>query len=135
MTLPLSPPVKPQLAISRKELPEGDDYCYEVKLDGFRCVVFVDGEETYLQSRGGKPFSRYFPELTFPRGRYVLDGEIVVRGSGGREDFDALGNRIHPAAPRVAHLSQEPPAAYVPFDLLAEGSKSLLERSFRERRA
>jgi ATP-dependent DNA ligase len=135
MTLPLSPPLKPQLAISRKELPQGDDYCYEVKLDGFRCVVFVDGEETYLQSRGGKPFSRYFPELTFPRGRYVLDGEIVVRGSSGREDFDALGNRIHPAASRVARLSQETPATYVAFDLLAEGSKSLLERPFRERRA
>jgi ATP-dependent DNA ligase len=135
MTLPLSPPLKPQLAISRKELPQGDDYCYEVKLDGFRCLVFVDGEETYLQSRGGKPFSRYFPELTFPRGRYVLDGEIVVRGSGGREDFDALGNRIHPAASRVARLSQETPATYVAFDLLAEGSKSLLERPFRERRA
>jgi ATP-dependent DNA ligase len=134
MSLPLAPPLKPQLAISRKELPEGDDYCYEVKLDGFRCIVFVDGAEAYLQSRGGKPFSRYFPELRFPRGRYVLDGEIVVRGSDGREDFDALGQRIHPAASRVARLSQETPAAYVAFDLLAEGSKSLLDRPFRERR-
>jgi ATP-dependent DNA ligase len=135
MSLPLSPPLKPQLALSRKELPEGEQYRYEVKLDGFRCLVYVDGEDTYLQSRGGKPFSRYFPELTFPRGRYVLDGEIVVRGADGREDFDALGQRIHPAASRVARLSEETPATYVAFDLLAEGEQSLLERPFSERRA
>jgi ATP-dependent DNA ligase len=135
MSLPLSPPLKPQLALSRKELPEGEQYCYEVKLDGFRCLVFVDGGETYLQSRGGKPFGRYFPELKFPPGRYVLDGEIVVRGAGGREDFDALGQRIHPAASRVARLAEETPATYVAFDLLAEGNKSLLERPFSARRA
>jgi ATP-dependent DNA ligase len=135
MSLPLSPPLKPQLALSRKELPEGEQYCYEVKLDGFRCIVFVDGEHAYLQSRGGKPFGRYFPELSFPSGRYVLDGEIVVRGAGGREDFDALGQRIHPAASRVARLARETPATYVAFDLLAEGSKSLLARPFKERRA
>jgi ATP-dependent DNA ligase len=134
MSLPLSPPLKPQLAISRRELPRGEDYCYEVKLDGFRCLVFVDGGEAYLQSRGGKPFSRYFPELTFPRGRYVLDGEIVVRGVKGREDFDALGQRIHPAASRVARLAAETPATFVAFDLLAEGSTALLKRPFGERR-
>ncbi len=105
MSLPLSPPLKPQLALSRKELPTGEEYSYEVKLDGFRCLAFVDGEETFLQSRGGKPFGRYFPELALPRGRYVLDGEIVVRGADGREDFDALGQRIHPAASRVERLS------------------------------
>jgi ATP-dependent DNA ligase len=135
MSLPLSPPLKPQLAVSRKELPEGEQYAYEVKLDGFRCLAFVDGEETFLQSRGGKPFSRYFPELTFPRGRYVLDGEIVVRGGDGREDFDALGQRIHPAASRVARLAEETPAVYVAFDLLAEGEQALLQRPFSERRA
>ena len=86
MTLPLSPPVKPQLALSRKELPTGEQYLYEVKLDGFRCLAFVDGEEVFLQSRGGKPLGRYFPELALPHGRYVLDGEIVVRGADGRED-------------------------------------------------
>jgi len=134
MSLPLSPPLKPQLALSRRELPEGDEYTYEVKLDGFRCIVFVDGEEVFLQSRGGKPFSRYFPELTFPRGRYVLDGEIVVRGADGREDFDALGQRIHPAASRVARLAAKTPAIYVAFDLLAEGSRSLLELPFAKRR-
>ena len=135
MSLPLAPPLKPQLAVSRKELPEGEQYVYEVKLDGFRCLAFVDGKETFLQSRGGKPFSRYFPELGFPPGHYVLDGEIVVRGADGREDFDALGQRIHPAASRVTRLAAETPAVYVAFDLLAEGSRTLLERPFSERRA
>jgi ATP-dependent DNA ligase len=135
MTLALSPPVAPQLALSRKELPEGDQYAYEIKLDGFRCVAFVDGEDVYLQSRGGKPFSRYFPELRFPPGRYVLDGEIVVRGAGGREDFDALGQRIHPAASRVARLAAETPAVFVAFDLLAEGDQVLLAQPFAQRRA
>jgi ATP-dependent DNA ligase len=135
VSLPLSPPLKPQLALSRKELPEGEQYTYEVKLDGFRCIAFVDGEDTFLQSRGGKPFSRYFPELRFPPGRYVLDGEIVVRGADGREDFDALGQRIHPAASRVARLAAETPATYVAFDVLADGDETLLERPFAERRA
>jgi ATP-dependent DNA ligase len=135
MSLPLSPPLKPQLALSRKELPTGEEYSYEVKLDGFRCLAFVDGEEAFLQSRGGKPFGRYFPELALPRGRYVLDGEIVVRGADGREDFDALGQRIHPAVSRVERLSVETPARYVAFDLLAQADESLLDRPFFERRA
>jgi ATP-dependent DNA ligase len=135
VTLPLSPTVKPQLALSRKELPTGADYCYEIKLDGFRCLAFVDGEEVFLQSRNGRPLGRYFPELTLPRGRYVLDGEIVVRGSDGREDFDALGQRIHPAISRVERLAGETPAVYVAFDLLAREDESLLERPFSERRA
>jgi ATP-dependent DNA ligase len=135
MTLALSPPIKPQLALSRKELPAGEDYVYEVKLDGFRCLAFVDGAGVFLQSRNGKPLGRYFPELVFPGGRYVLDGEIVVRGAGGHEDFDALGQRVHPAASRVERLSAETPAVYVAFDLLAVHDESLLERSFAERRA
>ena len=106
MTLPLTPPLQPQLALSRKALPEGEIYVYEIKLDGFRCLAFVDGEEIFLQSRNGRPLGRYFPELLFPAGRYVLDGEIVVRGADGREDFDALGQRIHPAASRIELLSQ-----------------------------
>jgi len=134
MTLPLAPPLTPQLALSRKTLPEGDEYCYEVKLDGFRCVAFVDGEEIYLQSRNGRPLSRYFPELVLPVGRYVLDGEIVVRDGGGREDFDALGQRIHPAASRIERLAAETPAEYVVFDLLALEDDTLLERPFVERR-
>jgi ATP-dependent DNA ligase len=135
MSLPLSPPLKPQLASSRKELPIGEEYCYEVKLDGFRCLAFVDGEEVFLQSRGGKPLGRYFPELVLPSGRYVLDGEIIVRGENGREDFDALGQRVHPAVSRVERLSVETPARYVAFDLLARDQESLLERPFAERRA
>jgi ATP-dependent DNA ligase len=135
MTLPLSPPISPELALSRKALPEGEDYVYEVKLDGFRCIAFVDGEEVFLQSRNGRPLHRYFPELVFPPGRYVLDGEIVVRDADGREDFDAIGQRIHPAASRIELLSRETPGVYVAFDLLAREDDSLLERPFSERRA
>jgi ATP-dependent DNA ligase len=134
VSLPLTSPLKPQLALSRKELPEGEQYVYEVKLDGFRCLAFVDGEEVFLQSRNGKPLTRYFPELTFPPGRYVLDGEIVVRDGHGREDFDALGQRIHPAASRIERLAGETPALYVAFDLLARDDEELLERPFAERR-
>lgn len=137
MTLPLSPPLKPQLALSRKALPldAEDRWVYEVKLDGFRCIAFVDGEEAFLQSRSGKPLGRYFPELELPAGRYVLDGEIVVRDASGREDFDALGQRIHPAASRIELLAAETPARYVAFDLLALDDESWLGRPFSERRA
>ena len=134
MSLPLKPPLKPQLALSRKELPQGEDYSYEVKLDGFRCLAFVDGHEVFLQSRSGKPLGRYFPELVLPAGRYVLDGEIVVRDADGREDFDALGQRIHPAASRIERLSVETPACYVAFDLLAHDDHVLLELPLSERR-
>lgn len=135
MSLPLEPPLKPQLALSRARLPEGEEWCYEIKLDGFRCVAFMDGGELFLQSRNGRPLGRYFPELVLPEGRYVLDGEIVVRDAHGREDFDALGQRIHPAQSRVQMLSESTPAVYVAFDLLALGDEELLERPFRERRA
>lgn len=135
MSLPLAPPLKPQLALSRKQLPEGEDHCYEIKLDGFRCIAFVDGDEVFLQSRNGKPLGRYFPELAFPTGRYVLDGEIVVRDPDGRENFDALGQRIHPAASRIELLSKETPSVYVAFDLLAREDQTLLELPFSERRA
>lgn len=135
MTLPLEPPLKPQLALSRARLPEGEEWCYEIKLDGFRCVAFMDGGELFLQSRNGRPLGRYFPELVLPEGRYVLDGEIVVRDARGREDFDALGQRIHPAQSRVQMLSESTPAVYVAFDLLALGDEQLLERPFHERRA
>ena len=127
MALPLTPPVKPQLALSRKELPVGPDYCYEIKLDGFRCLAFVDGEDICLQSRNGRPLGRYFPELVLPAGRYVLDGEIVVRDGAGREDFDALGQRIHPAASRIERLAGETPAVYVAFDLLALEDRVLMD--------
>ena len=135
MTLPLEPPLAPELALSRRELPEGPGWSYEIKLDGFRCLFFVDGEELFLQSRNGRPLGRYFPELVLPPGRYVLDGEIVVRGADGREDFDALGQRIHPASSRVQMLARSTPASYVAFDLLALRDEALLERPFAERRA
>jgi ATP-dependent DNA ligase len=135
VTLPLKPPLKPQLALSRKELPAGEQYVYEVKLDGFRCIAFVDGDDVFLQSRNGKTLGRYFPELALPAGRYVLDGEIVVRDGDGRENFDALGPRIHPPASRNERHAGETPAVYVAFDLLARDDRSLLELAFSERRA
>jgi ATP-dependent DNA ligase len=135
MTLPLTPPLKPELALSRKALPTDEDYVYEVKLDGFRCIAFVDGDEVFLQSRNGRPLGRYFPELKFPPGQYVLDGEIVVRDAAGREDFDALGQRVHPAASRVQRLAAETPAVFIAFDLLAYEQNSWLEQPFAQRRA
>ncbi len=135
MSLPLKPPIEPQLARSKPELPVGEDWVYEPKYDGFRAITFVDGEEVVIQSRGGKPLSRYFPELAFPPGRYVLDGEIVIDGEDGEQDFDALSQRIHPAASRIAMLAEQTPARYIAFDLLAHEDESLLERPLAERRA
>jgi ATP-dependent DNA ligase len=135
VSLPLKPPIKPQLALTRKELPKGEEWAYEQKLDGFRAIVFVDGEESYIQSRGGKALSRYFPEMSFAPGRYVLDGELVIRDAEGSLEFDALQERIHPAESRINLLSKEIPAGYVVFDLLAEGDESLLDAPLAERRA
>ena len=135
MALPLAPPIKPQLALTRKELPTGEEWAYEQKLDGFRAIVFVDGEGVYIQSRGGKELARYFPELSFAPGRYVLDGELVIRDADGNPEFDALQSRLHPAQSRIELLAAEIPATYVAFDLLAEGDDSLLEVPFGERRA
>ena len=134
MALPLSPTVAPQLARSAGELPTGDGWRYEPKLDGFRAIVFVDGEDVVIQSRGGKPLNRYFPELGFPEGRYVLDGEIVIATASGGQDFEALQSRIHPAASRVAMLAEQIPATFVAFDLLAEDDETLLSVPFAERR-
>jgi ATP-dependent DNA ligase len=135
VALPLKPPLPPQLARSAPELPDGDGWLYEPKLDGFRAVVFIDGDEITVQSRNGKPLGRYFPELRFPAGRYVLDGEIVIRAPGGGEDFEALQGRIHPAASRIERLAAEQPATFVAFDLLASDDDSLLEAPLTERRA
>lgn len=134
MALPVSHPLPPQLARSRTSLPEGDGWAYEPKWDGFRAIVFVDGDDVHIQSRNGKPLTRYFPELTFPAGRYVLDGEIVILNAQGGQEFDLLGQRIHPAASRIAKLAVETPARYVAFDLLAHGDESLLGLSYAERR-
>jgi ATP-dependent DNA ligase len=136
MALPLSPPLLPQLARSRSSLPDDEGaWAYEPKWDGFRCVAFVDGAEVDLRSRNDKPLTRYFPELAFPAGRYVLDGEIVIFNQGGGTEFDLLGQRIHPAASRIERLSVETPAVFVAFDLLAAGDDVLLERPYLERRA
>lgn len=133
------PPVSPMLAKPAASLPEG--WLYDPKWDGFRSIVFRDGDEVELGSRNEKPMTRYFPELVeavraeLP-GRCVVDGEIVVADTAGeRLDFEALGQRIHPADSRVRMLSQATPAAFVAFDLLALGDQDLTGMPFRERRA
>jgi ATP-dependent DNA ligase len=135
MALPLQPPLLPQLARSAKTLPGGGGWSYEPKWDGFRTIAFVDGEDVYLQSRSGKPMRRYFPELTFPAGRYVLDGEIVLFDEHGRQDFDALGQRVHPAESRIRMLAEQTPTRFIAFDLLALDDETLLELPHGERRA
>ena len=138
MTLPLKPPVLPQLARSAKELPEGDGWAYEPKWDGFRTIVFRDGDDVHLQSRNGKPMNRYFPEVVeavreLPLERAVIDGELIVVVDGVQE-FDLLSQRIHPAESRVRMLAEQTPAAFVAFDLLAEGDEALLDLPYAERR-
>ena len=134
MALPLKPPVQPQLALSRKTLPEGEGWAYEPKWDGFRALAFVDGDDVFLQSRTGKPLRRYFPELVFPEGEYVLDGELVILGTDGHEEFDALQNRLHPAESRVNMLAEQTPAVFRAFDVLALGGRKALGNALRERR-
>ena len=134
MPLPLGRPVLPQLARPAAALPEGEDWAYEPKYDGFRAIVFVDGAEVEVQSRNGKPLTRYFPELAFPEGRYVLDGEIVIHATDGGEEFNLLGQRIHPAASRIARLAAETPATFIAFDLLAVDDEVLLAQPWRVRR-
>jgi ATP-dependent DNA ligase len=136
MDLPVMPPVSPMLAKSVPEIPDVGHV--EPKWDGFRTIVFRDGDEVVLGSRNERPMTRYFPEVveavlaSTPR-RCVLDGEIVV-ARGDRLDFEALQLRIHPAASRVELLSRETPASLVAFDLLALGDDDLMARPFRERR-
>jgi ATP-dependent DNA ligase len=134
LVLPLKPPLEPQLARPRAKLPEGEDWAYEPKYDGFRAIAFVDGDEATIQSRSGKPLARYFPELRFPPGQYVVDGEIVIDAADGHEDFGALQQRIHPAESRIQMLAEQTPARYIAFDVLALGGESWLERPFEERR-
>jgi ATP-dependent DNA ligase len=126
------------LAKSVSGLPDADGYLFEPKFDGFRALVFRDGDEVELLSRNERPLTRYFPELLDPMRaqlpeRCVIDGEIVVAGPGGL-DFDLLGQRIHPAASRINRLAQETPATFIAFDILALGSDDLRERTQRERR-
>jgi ATP-dependent DNA ligase len=133
------PPVSPMLAKLARQLPEADGLVYEPKWDGFRCIVFRDGPEVELGSRNERPLTRYFPELLEPLRaalppRAVVDGEIVIAGTGGL-DFDALLQRIHPAASRVDMLAETTPASFVAFDLLALGPDDLRPAPFAQRRA
>ena len=136
--LPVMPPVKPMLARAVHEVPRAPGLSYEPKWDGFRCVVFRDGDELVLGSRNDRPLTRYFPELvdllsTALPPRCVVDGEIVVVTDGGL-DFDTLQNRLHPAASRVRLLAEQTPASFVAFDLLALGDRDLTTEPFRVRR-
>lgn len=138
MKLPVQPPVLPMLAKRVSAVPDVGDWIFEPKWDGFRTLVFRDGQELFLQSRDGKPMGRYFPELLEPLQdqlpeRCVLDGEIVI-AQHGVLDFDALQMRLHPAASRVRMLSEQTPASVVFFDLLADGERDLTQRPFIERR-
>jgi ATP-dependent DNA ligase len=134
VALPLKPPIEPQLALSRKTLPTDEGWAYEPKYDGFRALAFVDGDDLFLQSRSGRPLARYFPELEFPDGRYIIDGELLILGEDGIEIFDALQNRLHPAESRVKMLAEQTPAIFRAFDLLAVGDESALDNPFSERR-
>jgi ATP-dependent DNA ligase len=139
MDLPVNPPILPMLANRVSELPPGEGWIFEPKWDGFRALVFRDGNETFIQSRDEKPLDRYFPELVatikaqLPE-RCVLDGEIVIAGEGGL-DFVSLQLRLHPAESRVKLLSAQIPASIVFFDVLSEGDEDLRGAPFAERRA
>src|SRR3954453_3192945 len=139
MDLPVLPPVKPMLAKAATKLPTGEDFFYEPKWDGFRCIVFRDGDEVELGSRNAPPLPRFFPEVVaavkanLPE-KCVVDGEIVVP-RGDRLHFEDLLQRIHPAESRINLLAEQTPASFVAFDLLALGDGSLLETPFAERRA
>jgi len=137
MTLPIPLSLEPMEAEPVDALPEGPGWSFEPKYDGFRCIVFRDGNRVLLQSRRQRPLARFFPEVaqavaTMPAQRFVLDGELVIRGAG----FDALQLRLHPAASRISRLSRETPATFVAFDLLADTEgKALLGDPFAQRRA
>ncbi|NLA35627.1 MAG: ATP-dependent DNA ligase [Actinobacteria bacterium] len=140
MTLPVQPPFRPMLSKAAPALPAGDDhdFTFEPKWDGFRCTIVRDGDRIGLGSRNEKPLTRYFPELMEPirdmlPERIVLDGEVVVATERGL-DFDALGQRIHPAESRITRLSLETPASFVAFDLIALGDVDHQQTPFGERR-
>jgi ATP-dependent DNA ligase len=136
--LPVMPPVRPMLAKAVYEVPRDEGLRFEPKWDGFRCIVFRDGDEVELGSRNDRPLTRYFPEMlpalkeALPE-RCVVDGELVVVTGEGL-DFDALQQRIHPATSRIRRLAQETPASFVAFDLIALGDRDLSDEPFAERR-
>ncbi len=138
MRLPFAPPIEPMLSTAADALPGGEGWQFEPKWDGFRTVVFRDGDEILLQSRDGKPMDRYFPELVAPLARTlpergVVDGEIVIVGAAGL-DFEALLLRVHPAASRVKLLATQTPASFVAWDLLALGDEDLRDAPLAVRR-
>jgi ATP-dependent DNA ligase len=138
MALPLSQPIAPMEALSVEDIPIGPEWQYEPKWDGFRCLAFRDGASVELQSKSGQPLTRYFPEMVealrgVKSSAFVLDGEIVIPDDGALS-FDALLQRIHPAASRVKLLARETPGLFIAFDLLAEGKRALLDRPLAERR-
>jgi len=137
--LPFDPPIEPMLAKAADGLPEGDGWLFEPKWDGFRAIVFRDGDESYIQSRDLKPLNRYFPELEAPLKaslpeRCIVDGEVVIAGDGGLQ-FEALLLRIHPAESRVRMLAEQSPASFVAWDLLALDDTDLRATPQGERRA
>jgi len=138
MAFTINPPLPPMEAKSVYEIPAGDNWQYEPKWDGFRCVAFRRGEEVYLQSKAGQPLARYFPDVVdaiskLPARDFVIDGELAIP-IGGALSFDELQLRLHPAASRVAKLAKAHPALFIVFDLLAQDRQALLQRSLRERR-
>ncbi|MEK6373876.1 MAG: ATP-dependent DNA ligase [Acidobacteriota bacterium] len=139
MKLPIDPPLAPMLSTAAAELPDGEGWQFEPKWDGFRTLIFRDGDEILLQSRDEKPMNRYFPELVAPLlaalpERCVVDGEVVIVGPNGL-DFEALLLRIHPAASRVKLLAEQTPASFVAWDLIAIGDEDLRDVPLETRRA
>src|SRR5579862_9641876 len=136
--LALPPPVEPMETRPAPRIPQGDEWIYEPKWDGFRCLAFRDDDDVELQSKSGETLTRYFPEIVAAlknsgKRKYVTDGELLIP-SGDGADFDALLQRIHPAESRVRQLAKETPAVYVIFDLLVEDRSALYERALRDRR-
>jgi ATP-dependent DNA ligase len=141
--LPVNPPIEPMLARAVPDIPVADGMTYEPKWDGFRCIIFRDGAEVELVSRGNKPMNRYFPEVVRQAldqlpARSVIDGELVVirrePGALPKLDFELLQQRIHPAASRVSLLAARTPAEFIAYDLLALDDESFLEQPYERRR-
>src|SRR5436309_9315603 len=138
MSFLIKPPLPPMESRSANEIPTGDNWQYEPKWDGFRCLAFLDGDDVYLQSKSGQPLGRYFPDVVEAvrklRGKdFILDGELTIPINGALS-FDELQLRLHPAASRVAKLAAAHPALFIVFDLLGLQRQSLLKKMLRDRR-
>jgi ATP-dependent DNA ligase len=138
MPFAIKPPLPPMETKSVEQIPAGDNWQYEPKWDGFRCIAFRNGDNVYLQSKAGQPLARYFPDVVeaigkLPAKNFVLDGELAVPVSGALS-FDELQLRLHPAASRVQKLAQAHPAIFIVFDLLAQDRQSYLKKPLRDRR-